>query len=108
MLDEARLFVKSLPKPAATKVLRNVMRVINGERNKELFKKLDGSDGIWELRTKYDGMEYRLLAFWDKEANTLVIATHGIIKKTWRVPPKEIAKAERIRKQYFKDKTRIG
>ena len=35
-----------------------------------------------------------------------VIATHGIIKKTQKTPPKEIAKAERIRQEYFKSKGR--
>ena len=36
--------------------------------------------------------------------DTLVIATHGIIKKTQKTPNKEIAKAEAIRKEYFKNK----
>lgn len=51
-------------------------------------------------------MQYRLLAFWDKvrEIDTLVIATHGFIKKTQKTPPKEIAKAEEIRKIYFNSK----
>ena len=49
----------------------------------ELFKKLDDTD-IWEFRTFYNKVKYRLLAFWDKDngTNTLVIATHGFIKKT--------------------------
>ena len=34
----------------------------------------------------------------------LVIATHGIIKKTQKTPNKEIAKAEAIRREYFKNK----
>ena len=43
---------------------------------------------------------------WDKEngKSTLVIATHGFIKKTLKTPPKEIAKAEEIRKAYFNQK----
>ena len=28
-------------------------------------------------RTKYDGIQYRLLAFWDTSTNSLVVATHG-------------------------------
>jgi len=49
-------------------------------------------------------MQYRLFAFWDKrdKSETLVIATHGIIKKKGRFPPKEIDKAEKIRTEYFK------
>ncbi|MBR5461773.1 MAG: type II toxin-antitoxin system RelE/ParE family toxin, partial [Butyricimonas sp.] len=69
----------------------------------ELFKKIDNSD-IWEFRTLYSGTAYRLLAFWDTDKDTLVIATHGFIKKTQKTPLKEIAKAEMIRKEYFNSK----
>ena len=61
---------------------------------------------IWEFRTKYGGNEIRLLAFWDKtEAQkTLVLATHGFIKKVDKVPAKEIERSENIRKKYFENK----
>ena len=36
-------------------------------------------------------------AFLDTEEETLVIATHGIVKKTQKTPLKEITKAEEIR-----------
>ena len=74
-----------------------------GERNKELFKKIENSE-IWEFRTLYNGIAYRLFAFWDTDMNTLVVATHGIIKKTQKTPKKEIARAEAIMKQYFEIK----
>ena len=45
-----------------------------------------------------------MFAFWDTEEDTLVIATHGIVKKTQKTPPKEIAKAEALRNEYFNDK----
>jgi len=35
-----------------------------------------------------------------------VISTHGIIKKTGKTPKGEIEKAERIRLQYLKSKTK--
>ena len=78
----------------------NVDRVAGGEKNKELFKKLENSE-IWEFRTLYNGVAYRLFAFWDTDTQTLVVATHGIIKKTQKTPKKEIARAEAIMKQYF-------
>jgi hypothetical protein len=72
----------------------------------KLFKKLDGE--IWEFRTKYTGNEYRLFAFWDKDdkQETLVLASHGRIKKTNKVDKSDIEKAERIRQAYFKNKTK--
>jgi phage-related protein len=45
-----------------------------------------------------------LFAFWDTDSNTLVVCTHGIIKKTQKTPSKEIVKAENIRKKYFENK----
>jgi phage-related protein len=71
--------------------------------DKELFKKMGDSD-IWEFRTLYGGMSYRLLAFWDTDEETLVIATNGFVKKTQKTPLKEIAKAEELRKLYFNSK----
>jgi phage-related protein len=67
----------------------------------KLFKKL--TDDIWEFRTKYKGLQYRLLAFWDKtdKTDTLVISTHGIVKKVDKVPKSEIEKAKKIRTEYF-------
>ena len=70
----------------------------------QLFKKLNKD--IWEFRTLYNGLQYRLLAFWDKtgEVDTFVIATHGFIKKADKMPSNEIEKAENIRELYFEFK----
>lgn len=70
--------------------------------DKELFKKLN--DDIWEFRTKFQGITYRLLAFWDKDTGNLVIATHGFVKKTQKTPEKEIDRAEALRKEYYNNK----
>jgi len=37
---------------------------------------------------------------------TVVIATHGIIKKTQKTPKKEIEKTIEIMNQYFKEKNK--
>ena len=68
----------------------------------ELFKKLTAT--IWEFRTLYNHNCYRLFAFWDKTNNTVVLATHGIVKKTAKTPKTDIEKADRIRLQYFTQK----
>lgn len=100
LMDEAKFFIRSLPEKARNKVVFNLKRVEGGERDTELFKKL-GDTKIWEFRTKFNGMAYRLFAFWDTDEQTLVVCTHGIVKKTQKTPPSEIAKAERIRRKYF-------
>ena len=96
LTDEAQNFIESLSEAVSYKIYYNIKRVVGGERNKELFKKLENSE-IWEFRTLYNKTAYRLFAFWDKDKETLVIATHGIIKKTQKTPSKEIAKAEAMK-----------
>ena len=102
-LEWAKEFLDSLDDKTRKKVMYNVWksREVN---DPELFKKLDGN--IWEFRTKFLTNQIRLLAFWDKteKEETLVVATHGFIKKTQKTPKSEIEKAEKIRKQYFKEK----
>jgi phage-related protein len=100
---ETMRFLKSLEKGARKKIHYNVLKVQAGILDEELFKKLEGTE-IWEFRTFYNGISYRLLAFWDTEEDTLVVTTHGFIKKTQRTPNKEIIKAEKKRKQYYEMK----
>ncbi len=89
-----------MPQQAKKKILYNIWRVAGGEKNSELFKKLENSE-IWEFRTLYNRTVYRMFAFWDTDKQTLVVITHGIVKKTQKTPKKEIAKAEAIMKKYF-------
>lgn len=102
-LKEASEFIESLPEKVQDKVLFNIRKVRFGVKDINLFKKL-GDSNIWEFRTSYQGMAYRLFAFWDKDKETLVVATHGLVKKTTKTPKSEIEKAERIRNQWFNNK----
>ena len=99
-LDEAVEFLGSLEKKEREKILYNIYKA-RVTQDQELFKKL--SDDIWEFRTLFNKMHFRLFAFWDKteEVEKLVISTHGIIKKTKKTPQKEIQKAVQIRDKYF-------
>lgn len=102
-LEDAKQFLDGLDEKARDKVYYNIWkaRITN---DKKLFKKLQ--DEIWQFRTKFSKTYYRLFAFWDKtdSQNTVVISTHGLIKKTGEVPKREIEKAERLMKQYFNEK----
>ena len=69
------------------------------------FEKLKNSDGIYEFRQSDHQKFYRVFAFWDSgEQETLLIGTHGFDKKSNKTPPKEIKKAESIKKKYFDSK----
>ena len=104
VLTEAMDFVKSLAPSVQRKIVYNIDKVQAGFTDAELFKKLEGTE-IWEFRTLYKGKAYRLFAFWDTQTDTLVVVTHGIVKKRQKTPAKEIAKAERHRQLYFDNKT---
>lgn len=104
-LDEAEEFIASLKPKTVKKIFYNI-DLAEQTNDPRLLKKLKKE--IWEFRTKYEGLEIRLLAFWDKtnKEATLVVATHGFIKKGDKVPENEIDRAVRIREQYFKSKTK--
>lgn len=100
LLTDAIEFFENLDDKTREKIYYNIKKAQFVNDN-ELFKKLNNF--IWEFRTLYKGKAYRLFSFWDKTngKEILVVATHGILKKTQKTPPKEIRKAEEIRKQYF-------
>ena len=99
-LREAREFLLLLDEKSRGKIIFNIDKA-KIKTDKELFRKLEGE--IWEFRTLYNKTHYRIFAFWDKEdkQNTLVLTTHGIVKKTGKTPEKEIEKSEKLRIKYF-------
>lgn len=103
LLEEAFEFIQKQDQKTRNKILQNIRRA-EQHSDPKFFKKL--TDEIWEFRTLYAGSQYRLLAFWDKEdkKETLVFATHGIVKKTSKVDKREIEKADKIRIKYLKNK----
>ena len=102
-LDEAIEFVRILDPKSRNKIFYNIdkAKLVNDPK---LFEKLKGE--IWYFRTKFLSLQYRIFAFWDKsdKTETLVLATHGVIKKSNKVPKSEIEKAEKIRQEYFRNK----
>ncbi len=105
LLPEAVAFLESLEDKTREKIYYNIKKA-QFVNDSELFKKLN--DFIWEFRTLYNGKAYRLFSFWDTSEGkkTLVVGTHGILKKTQKTPSKEIKKAEEIRRQYLNNKTK--
>lgn len=102
-LEEAKDFLDNLDEKSRSKILYTIWKARSINDN-ELFKKL--TDTIWEFRTKYNQTYYRLFAFWDKTNNTdtVVISTHGLVKKTAKTPKSEIEHAEALREIYFTEK----
>ncbi len=102
-LNQAELFVDKMDDKARVKLFKAVRKVqlrIFGN----WFSKMAGSEGIFEFRIDEKGIFYRLFAFWDTDDKniTLVVATHGITKKSNKTPKGDIKKAENIKNEYFK------
>ena len=101
LTEEVMNFVQKQENKAREKILFNI-RKAETNLDPEIFKKL--TEDIWEFRTLWKRTHYRLLAFWDKYEEVMVIVTHGFIKKTDKTPIKEIERARIIRYKYLTDK----
>ena len=105
-LEEVDKFLSKLDDKSVAKILYNI-DIAEQTNDSKLFKKLQNN--IWEFRTKYGGIQIRLLAFWDKtdSKKIVVVATHGFIKKVDKVPLNEIERAKNIRINYFENYTNL-
>jgi len=66
------------------------------------FKKLIGTEDIWECRMQYGSNIYRIFCFFD--SHSVVILTHGFEKKSMKTPRQEIERAETYRRDYLNRK----
>ena len=62
-LEEADEFISQLDHKIIKKIFYNI-DLAEQTNDPKLFKKLQND--IWEFRTKFAGLQIRLLAFWDK------------------------------------------
>ena len=59
-------------------------------------------DGLYELRTEYNGNIYRVFFIFDD--GKIVVLFNGFQKKTQRTPVNEITKALKIKEEYYEYK----
>jgi phage-related protein len=93
-------FLDSLTGKQAQKVLW-VLQLIEELESvpSQYFKKLVGSNEIWEVRVQFGRDFFRLLAFFAN--GNLIILTNGFAKKTQKTPQNEIALAIRRKNDYL-------
>lgn len=96
-------FIASLAQKQMDKV-RWVLRLIEREDfvPVQYLKKLDGTDGLWEIRVQQGGNSFRLLGFF--HGSRLVVLVSGFAKKTEQTPAREIHLAQQRRRDYFERK----
>jgi len=99
-------FIDSLPGKVAQKVtwvlkLLEDLDIIPSS----YFKKLIGSEEIWECRIQFGSNAYRIFCFF--AVNSVVVLTHGFIKKSQKTPKNEIKRAEAYRKNFLERRGKI-
>ena len=70
----------------------------------KFLKHLDGTDGLYEMRIKVGSNIYRVFCFFDE--GNLVILLSGFQKKSAKTPPSEITNAEKLKKEYYYEKSK--
>ncbi len=92
-------FLKSLSSKQFEKVVW-VLKIIRELPlvSRQYFKKLTGTNDIWEVRIDSGNDTFRLLGFLQK--GNFVILTNAFAKKTEKTPSNEIRIAEKRKKDY--------
>jgi phage-related protein len=99
-MTDAEEFIGNLDAKAIKKLFYDI-RQAEQTNDPKLFKKL--RNDIWQFRVRYMFGHIRILTFWDKidKEDTLVVATHGFIKKVDKIPGNEIERAINLKNRYF-------
>jgi len=64
------------------------------------FEHITGTDGLYEIRIEFESNIYRIFCCFDE--GNLVVLFNGFQKKSQKTPRSEIAKALKIKAEYFK------
>lgn len=64
------------------------------------FKKMTGTDGLWEVRVQSGNNIFRLFGF--LEGKNIIVLNHAFQKKTQKTPKKDIQISETRKKDYLR------
>ena len=97
-------FYKKKDKKTQEKI-EYVFDLVRYEKNVpvKFFKYLENTDGIYEIRVITTFKSIRILCFFDQ--GQLIVLTNCFVKKTQKTPNKEIKIAEKLKKEYFNEKS---
>jgi len=65
----------------------------------KFFKRMEGTEGIFEIRISHGPSAFRILCFFD--AGKRLILLNGFVKKSRKTPLNEIRTAEKLKKEYL-------
>jgi len=97
-------FLAGLKRPVKDKIYWTIRLIETIPRVFEKYlKKLEGTEGLFEIRIEYGGDIFRIFCFFDD--GKLIILLNGIAKKTRKTPKREIERALQLREQYYEEKS---
>lgn len=97
-------FMSVLTKPVRKKIYWTINLIETMPRVSEKYlKKLDGTDGLYEIRIEFGGDIFRIFCFFDD--GKLIILLNGFIKKSQKTPRREVERALRLKEQYYEEKS---
>ena len=69
---------------------------------KKFMEHMTGTDGLYEIRIKFQGNIYRVFCCFDE--GKIVVIFNGFQKKSQKTPQSEIDRALKIKDEYFEEK----
>lgn len=80
------------------KVLKTLLSI---ERMGLIVVDIDSlKDGLFEIRVKHDSNIFRVIFFCDHVQRSCIVVTHGFVKKSQKIPRRELLKARKRYKEY--------
>jgi len=71
---------------------------------KKFLKYLAGTDGMYEIKVSTVYINIRIFTFFDE--GRLIVLTNCFVKKSQKTPRKELKLAIKLKKEYFKNKSK--
>lgn len=79
------------------KIIRTVLNV-----PKKFLKHITGTEGLYEIRIKFESNVYRIFCCFDKES--IVVLFNGFQKKSQKTPKREIQIALKLMNEYLNNR----
>ncbi|HLD53048.1 MAG TPA: type II toxin-antitoxin system RelE/ParE family toxin [Sediminibacterium sp.] len=96
-------FLKKQRQKVKEKILWTFLLIEDVQNIPETYlKHLEGTDGLYEIRVQLANDIFRIFCFFDE--GKLVVIANAFQKKTQKTPKQEIAKAIKIREEYYENK----
>jgi phage-related protein len=96
-------FLKEQRQKVREKILWTFLLIEEVQQVPETYlKHLEGTEGLYEIRIQLASDIFRIFCFFDE--GKLVVLANGFRKKTQKTPKQEIAKALKIKEEYYESK----